>query len=505
MLKTKNTLVIAITAIIITVFFFSFGSLTSGYHFSDDHEVLSIVNSLSKKPFAEVSADVISADFSWRYRPVYYLHRVTQCYVFGENFYQWSVYTMILCILTFSFFYLAIRKLGFSIAESILFLSVSFLGSQMNVWWRLGPNETLGSLFLALSFFFIGKCQNHYNRNTLWFSIFLILASLSKESYTIIMPAILLFKIWHEKTVFHITFRDSLYKNRLLAIPLAVMLFNLAFIVFFVGTDKVGYAGVDSSIFTKINEVLGVFKNLRIYFMITGIFIAAFFIFLRKAELNSVFKKLLIPFLIFILIVAPNIILYAKSGMDERYYLPATHGFALLLVFIAREIRFRKSWAALALIFIAFFCQRFQYREVVWRVEEFVSEGNDNNALFQAVLTNYSDNSTVLLAADPVASYEATHSVIYYLERVRRISFYGFPIAATSSWNDLKEFSEYLRQGWLTWFKGKLYQDLKKTPDIIIIMNNDLSDKFFKDSGLDPNKYSNKLSDKERYAVYVKK
>jgi hypothetical protein len=133
-----------------------------------------------------------------------------------------SIFTGILAMCSFSFFYFGARKLKYGVLESLVFVLLIFIGSQMAIWWRLGTNETIGMFFLGLAFLFMAKCtkKENYRLNNVAFIILLIIASLCKESFIITIPALVVFKIWNEKNVFKITFKESVKNNYLLAVPI---------------------------------------------------------------------------------------------------------------------------------------------------------------------------------------------------------------------------------------------------------------------------------------------
>ncbi len=53
----------------IALFLYS-GTFTSGYHFIDDHEIISLNSKLNHSPFLYTAKNYILFDFNWRFRPL---------------------------------------------------------------------------------------------------------------------------------------------------------------------------------------------------------------------------------------------------------------------------------------------------------------------------------------------------------------------------------------------------------------------------------------------------
>ncbi|TAL67206.1 MAG: hypothetical protein EPN88_07620, partial [Bacteroidetes bacterium] len=250
---------LVIVSIILSVFLFLIfsGTITSGFHFVDDHEVIKIKADLKSSTFLSVTKSWVLQDFksNGRFRPLYYINRVLETKLLGSDFTHWSLSNGVLCCLAFISFYAGARNLKFSIGESIVFLIVTFIGPQSSIWWRLGPSESLGMVLLGLSFYFMSKSREkrNYLLNSLLFIIFLILSSLTKESFLIIIPAMVFFKIWNEKNCIWASLKESIRKNFLLILPLLVVFSELIFIKYYVGTE---YSGLDSNFLNSLTSIM---------------------------------------------------------------------------------------------------------------------------------------------------------------------------------------------------------------------------------------------------------
>jgi hypothetical protein len=434
---------------------------------------------------------------------MYYIHRILETGIFGDNMLAWSLYTGLLGVITISFFYLGARNLNFSITHSLCLILLAFVGPQMAVWWRLGPAETGGMAFLAISFFFLSRCKKNHTANTALFSVFLILASLCKESFTIIIPAFIFYKIWREKNTFKITLKKAVIKNLILLLPASAMLANIIFTIMLVDTTKLGYAGIDSNIISTIIGLLGVIKNFAGgYAIITIFFLAAIYYRLKAAKSFIAFlKPITIPLIFSLLIILPNLVLYAKSGMFERYLFPATIGAAFIITVIIKEsndknLHLNKIFTGTILLFALFF-SFFSIKNAT----AFALEGKYTNELLSSITTGPSKKN-VLLAANPADSYEWSFSLNNYLSIEKNIPLTVYAMEGKISWQQDKNFISKLTNNWHAKFIKQEITQIKEKPNILIFLNKELSPDFFKQNKQLKTGYANTLSKDSPFALY---
>ncbi|NCA93570.1 MAG: hypothetical protein EOM84_00150 [Sphingobacteriia bacterium] len=508
-IKILDGYVIGLFFALIFSFLYFTGTLTSGYHFIDDHSMISMQKDLNNGSFLETAYAYIKNDFNIRFRPLFYFYYISEIQVFGLNFFILSVFTGVLAVCTFLFFYFGLRKLKYNNLESLLFVLLIFVGPQMAIWWRLGTNETIGMFFLGLTFLFMGKCTKteNYRLNNFLFIIFLIIASLCKESFIITIPAFVFFKIWNEKKVFDITAKESIKNNYLSAVPLFIMFIELSIIKFVVGTNQIGYAGVTSS----INELILGIKNivfnknslLSWFKFIGGLFILYLlsFIFIKNKKKN-IFSKSLESFVIYFcfsfFLVLPNILMHAKSGMVERYLLPTTFGLAIFAIGMMKNIKHLFFKASMFLIIAFFIFNSFEISKN--NAVSFAIEGSNTNHFFKSIRKEIKRSDSVLLVVDPVGRYEVSYSIKTYLSYYGFNDFYAYPIFR----NYKNDFEIGLKEQWIKWFEGKNLKDMKEDPDLIIVFDKENSNKFFIESGVDGNNYRKVLEEIYSYQIYIK-
>lgn len=495
-----NIVIISLIFILVFSFLALSGILTSGYHFTDDHEIIRLTNELKTESTLSVTTHWINNDFNIRLRPMYYFHRIIEARMFGNNFTLWHVWTAILASATFSFFYLGMRKLMFSIPESLLFIILAFVGSQMAIWWRLGPAETIGVFFLGLAFYFMTNCRKQYTINTILFCLSLILSALCKESFTIIIPAFIVFKIWHEKICFNFSTKKAMIKNYLLVIPLILMGVILWLLIYVIGTNNIGYAGVTPGIWALAKGIISILRNPLFKFIAIVFLLLGSIYYEYKDEKKFVqFLLKLIPSAVFaILILIPNLIIYAKSGIFERYLLPSTIGIAFFIVSILRAINNDYRWLYKLLVIIILLVFLRHLNEICNSAVNFAKDGFYTNKLLSAIIQNSNEKSNVLLVANPANNYESSYSLNTYLSLFNNTRVYAYPI------NDVykDDFSKGLSKDWNLWFEGKKSKDVTGNVDIIIFFDKNLNEQFFKESSVDSKRYVNLLSKENEYAAY---
>jgi hypothetical protein len=479
--------IVVVLSIIVSVFLFLTltGTITSGYHFVDDHEVIKIKHDLKSSSLNVVTKKWVIEDLTknTRFRPLYSIHRVLQTKILGSDFLLWSLYNGVLCCLAIISFFLGMRNMAFSIGESVTFLIIAFIGPQSSVWWRLGPGESLGMVFLSLSFYFMSKTSDkkNYLLNNLFFILFLILSSLTKESFMIIVPGMIVFKIWNDKNRIWFSFKDSVYRNMILIVPLIVLLIELYVIRRYVGTS---YAGLDSNIISNITRFL--FNSIHFVKIYLNLFIACLLLFISNWFINRrLIKFNLFSIVVFVLVFAPNVILYNSTGLEERYLLPVTFGLGFLIVTYINGFEDSPGWfkkVAIALVIFSLIpFIHSSYAEAV----KFTEEGVQTQKLLTAISANFIPGNQVIAVADPVESYEYSVSLQTYLYYEDKIDLFGYALISKEK---SEQYQDYV-EGWKSYFKGRQSNDLTSKPQMLIFFDNHLTDEFFASSKLSGNDF----------------
>lgn len=495
-------------------FLYSSGTLFSGYHFIDDHCVISMKEALEKNSFLKTAYLFVKGDFNIRFRPFFYLYYVSLTKLFGLNFLAWSIFVGVLAVIIFVFFYQGARKLGYFWWEALFLIGLTFVGTQSAVWWKLGVNEPIGLLFLGLSFFFLASCLNSsekkYFLNNFGFLVALAGASLCKENFIFVIPAFVFYKIFKEKAFFKIGWREILKKNQASFWLLVLMLAELVIIKFFVGTNKIGYAGTTAS----WNEfVMGV-KNIfflphslglwmdflkKIGWLYLIFLMADFWEKRDKKRLLLFFKEFFFYFSFSVLIVLSNVFVYAKSGMAERYLLPTTFGLAFLAVNFWKSVENKGIKIVMGLAILSFLGTQFNFAKA--NAQIFAIEGKNANYLFDKIRKTTHRSDDILLVVDPVKRYEVSDSIRIYLNYYGFKNFYVYPILADYQ----SEFENRLKNEWLSWFENKQLKDLQTLPQTIIIFDSVDKGRFFIESGMKESDYQTVSDGKYPFLILIRK
>jgi len=227
------------------------GTLVSGYHFLDDHELIRMEVSFVQNhaSLADVMLSNIRSDLLWRFRPFYWVERTLLAYVFGTNLLYWNYFTAVKLIFTTVFLYLAFRYLKCDLFVSALATGLILLGAQFTPWYRSANQESTGLLLLALALLLVAAQWYHRQYKSFVYNTFLVivtvLCGLVKESFALCIPVIIAQKFWleycdNEPGNFWKCLKNNLITYCLLLLALIV---DVGMIVFYVGTDHVSYAG----------------------------------------------------------------------------------------------------------------------------------------------------------------------------------------------------------------------------------------------------------------------
>jgi hypothetical protein len=501
-MKTVNDRYILFSMILVVFLFLSVTqTLTSGFHLVDDHEIIKIKYDLKEASLGAVIKSWVKEDMNSinRFRPLYFANRVLMTRVFGSDFFFWSLYNGFLWCITLVFFYIGIRNLRFNIFESIIFLVISFIGPQTEIWWRLGPQESLGVTLLSAAFFFLSLGINRrlYHLNNIFFCLFLILASLCKESFILIIPAFIVLKLWTEIVIMKRTFKCTMLSNLILLVPLVIALLELIFIKYRIGTFYSGISGAPAVVFNNIwHTCLDFIKN-YLNLVITCVILLVSGLLIRK----RIFWFDLPGFVFFILILLPNILLYAKTGLDDCYLLPTSVGLAFFITSCLKDVadnslRYRK--VTYVLILISFIPHLIG---VVNDASRFETEGKDTNKLLEAITSGYEKGTQVVVVADPVISYEASVSLKVYLYFENGIDLYGYPVMPDGGNKEIQGSVDE----WKSYFAGRLFENLISNPGMIIFLDSKLTEKFFQKGPLTITEYEPLESGSYTYSLFRKK
>lgn len=336
------------------------GNLSDGPQIVDDNQIYRLQIELSESSFGEVARNEIATrTLSYRrFVPVFSLHKVFQAAVLGVDLLHWSVYTGLMSVLTGLALFCSAKILGFNVAESLVFSLVTLLGKQSVVWWKLIQGEGLGMLLLSISLVFMGASLSsgkYQNVSRASFVFFAVLASATKESFILMLPALAFWRygLVYERNGWRL--KSALLENLPVAVPLLVVFSaELILIEKLIGRTAtaygVGWDGLRLGEAAKAAAHFSSIGNIKTYLTLVAMALALAVFAAARGASRGISEDLIrwcFALVLFLMIVAPQVLLYQILSRPEavaysgRYLLPAAIGFAYLFVFLLRHIRIR--------------------------------------------------------------------------------------------------------------------------------------------------------------------
>ena len=312
----------------------------------------------------------MAKDLSIRFRPIWSLLRVFDTYLFMDHYGIFSIKNAIVMSSSATCFYLFAKKMNLNCFFSIMFPLVILLGEQSAVFWRLGPQESGGMLLFSLCMLATWYLENNSTViRRILFIILLILLSLQKESFLVCIPDffVLLFSLYiRNRKDNDIKFSNHFVKFIKcyffeILISFLIVIVELCVIIFFVGTNSIGYAGFSAKdgIFYYLE---GIYLELTRTFLPYLVLLIGFILFIQVIYRKGLIKLAdILEFVFCAYIVLSQLVVYAKSGMYERYLLPATVGVAYVAIIqgyryihevCVREGRVYIAYAELVILFL---------------------------------------------------------------------------------------------------------------------------------------------------------
>lgn len=389
------------------------GTINSGYHFLDDHELIRMEVSFEQQSVSLLQSikNWMVGDFHWRFRPLYWIERVTGAYFWGSELLYWNYYTAIKGIFTFYCLYFTARYLKYDRIISLIMPCVVMLGSQFTPWYRSANQENTGLLLCAFTLCMIAA-QAYRKKYQSWcynipIMIGAFLCGLVKESFTLFMPAFIALKFWLE-------YWDEDYaesgkkrfikclKNNVLTytVIMVSMLVNVCMIAFYVGVDKVSYAGFQEG--TSLAAYLSGIKNslmmYTIWYTMTAVAIIILAVMCYKSIGKNDIKKYWGLLCIGGFVMATQLVAHAKSGMWERYIIPYILGYVFVFVLLAYRI-FEKDKVHKTIFIGVMLFLIYQHAPVAYKgAQDYAYTGKMVNQLLTCIRDNTAEADSIICA-----------------------------------------------------------------------------------------------------------
>lgn len=388
----------------------------------DDHTILRI--SAMETSFWSTAWVLLSSwDFSiGRFRPVHTLFYATEIFFLGTNPGHWHIVTTGLGMLTCFLFYLAMRRIGVDILSSFTFvLLLSVTGSQNVIWYRLGPGETLGMLFTAISVWAIASAV-HQGRSRFWDSLALMtmaLAGLTKESFELIIPALLLLRWTLQCWLNQQTWRQAWRGLRApLMVGLAIFIVEISAIAAVWLLKPQGYGASVTGLSFKSFDPRGWYISItssELSLLARYVpFLSALVLAVHWPEKSRLY--IFAGSLIFAAWVVPQLILYSQ-GMGDRYLFPAIVGFAAAIacsLTILWQKRIWVLWVACVIWLLPTLSNGLRTTTQV--TSAFTARTRALNKMVNYLAENVKAEEAIVIVADPASDYEPIYSLRDHLQ-----------------------------------------------------------------------------------------
>ena len=422
------------------------GMISSGFHLKDDIDFVRTSRDIELRGLEPVVQEQISDILRIRLIPVQTLHEVLRCKFFGTNFTLWYIWSGFLVSFCAFFLYLTGRNIGFTFSQSLFLGSFTLLGQQGVCWFRFGTSEPIGMFFLSIALYFMAKAVSSEHRKKIYnalFIVFLLITTLCKESFILLIPALMLLRVWHYKEHKGSSFSKALTRNTGILVVLGAILIAELYIIFrFIGIEHEHMARVD-----RVGALLGFFKDpvralrdfqISIFVLleyITSIVILFGCYIVLESELGdkkslsikeafeAFNNKLAMPLLISLLIILPQSFLYMKTGLRQRFWIPAILAFSFILTYLLKVICENKkvrqfSRNTFVVLVMLVFLPRIGH--TVLKTTMLAGEGKATNALINKFIENADEAKNVLIVADPVNNSEWTYTFPGYINTKKK-------------------------------------------------------------------------------------
>lgn len=396
--------VVAVATVMMLGLLYKLGTLSSGYHFLDDHELIRMEKAWEQgQTLGGMTLGSIANDLQSRFRPLYWVERCFGAYVFGSNMLYWNYYTAVKGILAFALLYFTARFLKGTPLVSALFTGVILYGAQFTPWYRSANQENTGLLLCGLTMCLIAIQAYFGKYKSVLLNVGIVIAGilcgLMKESFTLMLPAFGLLKLWleykesEERTLWK-CLKRNLWVYALLALAFGADIFTL---LFGVGVDNVTYAGFHEN--TSLAEYwLGIVASYRMYLRNYIHMAVVFLVLILICARKKLWKDNWGYWLLGGYVMVSQLVAHAESGMWERYIIPWIVGYAM--VFAVAAYGMLKGTKVVKWIYLAAFCMLLlqEAPTALTKGREYAYDGKMTGNFFQVVMDKTAEEDLILCA-----------------------------------------------------------------------------------------------------------
>lgn len=420
------------------------GLLFAGLHLDIDAYSIMLYYYNNGKPIGEDLLKVWTQMKTYMLAPVGLLYELACAKFFGANIFPARLIYLLLGIFSSFLFFLTARKLGFSLRLSLLFPALAFLGEQFWVWYNIHCQEPIGLFFMALSLYLIAISSEKgliFDELAILSSL---LMSLSKESFILVLPSLIIFKFYFSYVFENQDIKVSILKSLPFSIPIFLLFIaEIAYVLIVMKGEGRGYAGVSASVslWAYIQNFFSLFLANDVYvYLLCALLLVTFLT--GGQVLGNLFTfldKNLILILFTSAILLPQAVVYAQTGWQLRYYLPSFVGIAFFCVLVLDYLKRYAPYGTYTLYFsmLVFYIslemlpkisdnpnQTFRF------AKNYTSFAEQTELLLQSVVSQSQANSLILIVSDPVENVVAPMSLESFLVNLyQRKNIKHYPIS----------------------------------------------------------------------------
>ncbi|MBD2464248.1 hypothetical protein H6G89_24905 [Oscillatoria sp. FACHB-1407] len=435
--------------------FWRTGLLTSGFHlFINDHVIITMHSDIQAIGLFPTIQKWVTYDYnSGRFVPFYFTQEVLLTQLFGLNATLWFIHTCLLTGLTAFLLFLFASLIDIPILGAILFSGLTLIGPQADMWARPSYTQVPGTFLLAgalvLTVYSAKFSARPTRRKALidaGLFVLVLLASMTKESYIIFIPALVMIHVWLTCKFNEISLKKAIFQNRwIIGILLGLTAIEIVYILLFVGTDSMGYAGVDEDTFNPA-KVIATVRTLLVRsnfeFFVAASVLTLIAILWKKESFAAFFREITPVILITLAIVSPQIFLYTKSGIDGYYLIPATIGTSLLIVYALSLLQSHLKFLGYLVTGIALAIVLAKLPAVWANYTTVARDSAYMNGLLREASTCASNNRPILVVVNPRVRYEAsvvTKTTLNYMFQHQNLILASYGLEGTDFFSDTLE------------------------------------------------------------------
>lgn len=452
----RHQYIVAFIGFTVLWLFVVVGSRTiwSGYHLFDDHEIFGYQTGIRSATTLSQKIELLEHKFfvgqyttAIRFRPIHYIHRTLLTMWLDFNLTAWSWYMVSLGIITSWLLFLFGKLQRWSFIEASLLVVFTLVGPQSVIYWRLGTPETLAMFLFAITLVCIAMSVHSQRFGWLWQSLIVVagvLTSLSKESFVIMMPAIILLNIiLHYQKLYSSITQLAKRVGAVTGIFIGSFIAELFYVITNLqllqgtGGDAVGVNGFQPiQYFMKLLDLLSTNSYGEFIILAFGLVLLTGIVSQEQLihRLLVVLKEIGGTIFISVIIILPQLVLYAASGLVNRYYIPATFGVAFLVCSLLAYAREKNLQYNLRIALLAFCCivMFFSYYNVTADASAYAVDGRANMQLLNSITQCAKSTESVIIVVNELIAGESVDSVQEYLQVVHQYpTIHRYPVSIT--------------------------------------------------------------------------